>query len=71
MCYMIAMKNVGFVTDGNGRKTNVVLKVTDYERLREEIEDLEDALELEKAKKNSTGFKKWREFVKEIETGRI
>ena len=36
--------------------------------MQEDIEDLEDALELEKARKNATGFKKWKDFIKEIES---
>jgi hypothetical protein len=62
---MIALKNVEYVTDGKGHKKSVVLRVTDFERMREEIEDLEDALELEKARKDATGFKKWKDFLKE------
>jgi hypothetical protein len=41
--------------------------VTDFERMREEIEDLEDALALEKARKDATGFKKCKNFLKEVE----
>ena len=64
---MFALKNIDYVTDEKGRKKNVVLKVTDFKRIQEEIEDLEDALELEKARKNAAGFKKWKEFIKEVE----
>ncbi len=64
---MIALKNIDFITDKKGRKKNVVLRVTDFERIQEEIEDLEDALELEKARKDATGFKKWKDFLKEVE----
>jgi hypothetical protein len=64
---MFALKNIDYVTDDKGRKKNVVLTVTDFERIQEEIEDLEDALELEKARTNATGFKKWKEFIKEVE----
>ena len=64
---MIALKNVTYVTDEKGNKKSVVLNVNDFERIQDEIEDLEDALELEKARKNTTGFKKWKDFVKEVE----
>jgi hypothetical protein len=37
--------------------------VADFKRLQGEIEDLEDALELEKARKNATGFKKGKDFI--------
>ena len=64
---MIALKNIDYVTDKKGQKKSVVLKVTDFERMQDEIEDLEDALELEKARKDATGFKKWKDFLKEVE----
>jgi hypothetical protein len=68
---MFEPKNIDYVTDGKGKKKNVVLKVADFERIREEIEDLEDTLELEKARKNATGFKKWNDFIKEIEAKKV
>ena len=64
---MIAPKNVTYVTDEKGNKKGIVLKLTDFERMRDEIEDLEDALELEKSRKDATGFKKWKDFIKEVE----
>jgi hypothetical protein len=60
---MFALKTIDYVTDEKGKKKSVVLKVTDFERIQEEIEDLEDALELEKARKNATGFTKWKDFL--------
>ena len=67
---MIALKNIDYLTDEKGKKKSVVLKVIDFERIQEEIEDLEDALELEKARKDATGFKKWKDFLKEIQSGK-
>ena len=64
---MIALKNVTYVTDERGNKKSVVLDMNDFERIQNELEDLEDALELEKARKDATGFKKWKDFVKEVE----
>jgi hypothetical protein len=61
------LKNVDYITDEKGNKKSVVLKMADFEKLQEEIEDLEDALELEKARKNATGFKKWRDFINEVD----
>jgi len=55
---MTAPKNIDYVTDENGHKKSVVLKVTDFERMQEEMEDLEDAPALEKTRKDATGFKK-------------
>ena len=68
---MIALKNIEYVTDEKGHKKSVLLKVTDFKRMQEEIEDLEDALELEKARKDATGFKKWKDFLKEIEAKKV
>jgi hypothetical protein len=64
---MFALKNRDYVIDKQGNKKSVVLKVTDFTRMREDMEDLEDALELEKARKDSTGFKTRKEFIKEID----
>jgi hypothetical protein len=64
---MFALKNIDYVTDEKGNKKNVILKVTDFERMQEEIEDLEDALELERARKSAIGFKNWKDFIKEVE----
>jgi hypothetical protein len=65
---MIALKNIDYLTDEKGQKKSVVLKVTDFLRMQEEIEDLEDALELEKSRKEASGFKKWKDFLKEVES---
>jgi len=64
---MIALKNVTYVTDERGNKKSVVLDMNDFKRIQNELEDLEDALELEIARKNATGFKKWKDFIKEVE----
>lgn len=68
---MTALRNVDYVTDEKGHKKSVVVKVADFERMQEEIEDLEDALELEKARKNAIGFKNWRDFIKEIDAKKV
>jgi PHD/YefM family antitoxin component YafN of YafNO toxin-antitoxin module len=63
---MLALKEVEYLTDTRGHKKAVLLPVAAFDRIQEEIEDLEDALALEKARKNATGFKKWSDFVKEV-----
>ena len=65
---MFSLKKLDYVTDKQGKKKSVVLTVTDFSRIREDMEDLEDALELEKARKNATGFKTWEKFIKDVET---
>jgi PHD/YefM family antitoxin component YafN of YafNO toxin-antitoxin module len=67
---MVALKDVEYLTDTKGHKRGVLIPVAAFDRIQEEIEDLEDALALEKAKKNATGFKKWNDFVKETHTAK-
>ena len=68
---MVALKEVEYLTDTRGRKKGVLLPLAAFDRIREEIEDLEDALALERAGKNATGFKKWGDFVKEARFARV
>lgn len=67
---MVALKTIEFVTDAKGHKRKVQMSLSDFEHLQEEMEDLEDALSLEKAKKEATGFKKWTDFIKELQLKR-
>ena len=67
---MIALRNIDYLTDEHGKKKSVVLNVTDFSRITDDMEDLKDALELEKARKNVTGFKTWKNFIKEVEAKR-
>ena len=64
------MKNIEYVTDEEGKKKRVLLPLADFERLQGELEDLEDALELEKARREASGFKKWRDFVREMDAAK-
>lgn len=62
---MITLKNIDYVTDRKGKRKSVLLRASLFEKIKDQLEDLEDALELEKARKNATGFKKWNDFIKE------
>lgn len=53
-----------YLIDDKGRKTAVVINLKDYNNLLESIEDLEDANDLLKAKKKSTGFTPYEKFRK-------
>ena len=44
-------------------RPTVVLKLKEVHELLEQIEELEDSLAYEKARKNATGFKLYREFA--------
>lgn len=45
-----------YLIDEKGTKKSVVLSIRDYIRLWEYLEDLEDALDLKKAKESAKGF---------------
>lgn len=44
-----------FVTDDNGKKLAVILAIKDYEKLMEELEELEDIRLYDQAKKEDDG----------------
>ena len=44
-----------FVTDDHGKKLAVILPIKDYERMVEELEDLEDIRLYDEAKKEDDG----------------
>ena len=46
---------VQFVTDDHGKKLAVILPIKDYERMVEELEDLEDIRLYDEAKKEDDG----------------
>jgi hypothetical protein len=64
---MTPLKTIEYVMDNKGKKKKVMIAVTVFDKMREELIDLEDSLAVEKAKKEATGFKCWRDFVKELE----
>jgi hypothetical protein len=66
---MSAVIELEYVTDRKGQKTKVLMRLDSFQNLQEEIEDLEDALALERAKKEATGFKTWKSFLKELRKG--
>ncbi len=44
-----------FITDNNGNKLAVILPIKQYNKMIEELEDLEDVRLYDEAKKNDTG----------------
>ena len=44
-----------FVTDNQGKKIAVILPIKEYNKMMEELEDLEDVRLYDEAKKNDTG----------------
>lgn len=55
-----------FITDKNGDKKAVVLTITEYERLLQLIEDLEDTLDLARAVKTNRRFRPYDEIRREL-----
>jgi len=51
-----------FVVDTRGRTKSVLLSVSQYRRLLQHLEDLEDALELDKAVRTGKKFRDYTEI---------
>ncbi len=49
----------------DGKPTAVILDIEEYRELLERLEDMEDLIALEEVRKNSLGFKKLDDFLKE------
>ena len=60
---MVKVKEDFIIVDEKGKKKSVVLDLRDYLRLIEYLEDLEDALELDRAEREAKSF---RDYYKEI-----
>lgn len=60
-----------YIKDINGNKSLVVLPATEFDRLMEELEDIEDVRLYDEAKKNDTGERiPMEEAFNLIEAGR-
>lgn len=58
--------SVQYIVDGDGKKTAVVLPVEAFDRLVEHLEDLEDALALDKARAEAEDFLAYEEIRREL-----
>ncbi len=58
--------NKNYIITENGKKKYVILGISQYRKLLEKIEDLEDALDLEKAIKEAKSFRNYDEIRKEL-----
>ena len=56
-----------YVVDEKGRKTAVVLSIKDYRALMQRLEDLEDALDLDRAVETATSFRPYSEIRAELQ----
>lgn len=55
-----------YLVDEAGRKTGAVLSMKDYRRLMQRLEDLEDALDLDRAVRTATGFRDYTTIRNEL-----
>ena len=55
-----------FVTDDKGKRTAVLIDIRDYERLKEYMEDLEDAGDLIRARETGGDSMSLEEWKKEL-----
>ena len=55
-----------YVVNEKGRKTAIVLSIKDYRALVQRLEDLEDALDLDRAVEAATGFREYSEIRVEL-----
>lgn len=56
-----------YVVNEKGRKTATVLSMEDYRSLMQRLQDLEDALELDRAVETATDFREYSEIRAEIQ----
>jgi hypothetical protein len=55
-----------YIISEKGERKYVVLNISQYQKLVKKIDDLEDALDLEKAVKEAKGFRNYKEIRKEL-----
>jgi hypothetical protein len=55
-----------FLVDANGKPSAVVLDLKAYRRLLQRLEDLEDALDLDKAQRAATSFRSYEAVRREL-----
>ncbi len=62
----MAQLNLQYLVDDKGRRQAVLLSIEEYSQLIEELEDLQDVLELEKAVESDTEFRNYKELREEL-----
>ena len=66
------MAKTKYLTDEKGRKTAVLLDIREYQRVLQRLEELEDALSLDEAVRNSQSFRDYGEIRGELkQEGRL
>ena len=57
-----------YLIDERGHKKSIVISVNDYIKLLEYLEDLEDSIDLKKAKESEGSFKDFNKVVHDLKT---
>ena len=55
-----------YIISEKGERKYVVLNISQYQKLLKKIDDLEDALDLDKAVKEAKSFRNYKEIRKEL-----
>jgi len=64
--------NPEYLVDKKGKKKSVVFSFRDYTRLMEYLEDMEDSIDLKRAKNTSKSFKDFNDVVSHFrKSGRL
>ncbi len=61
------MPAIQYITDSDGRKKSVVLSISHYRKLMNELEDLRDARDLDRAEEESEELVGYDEVRKELQ----
>lgn len=56
-----------YLTDTTGKKTDIILSIRDYEKVMEDLEDLEDIKAYDRAKTRKSESVPFEKALKEIE----
>ena len=62
---MLTLVKPQYITDENGKKVSVVIPVSEYERMIEELEDIDDVRLFDEAKTDSAPSMAFDEYVKQ------
>ena len=61
-----------YLVDKKGQKKSVVLSIRDYLRLIKYLDDLEDSVDLKKAKEEARGFEDFSKIIRQLKlAGRL
>lgn len=59
------MRNLHYIVNAKGQRTGVLLTRRQYEKMLEKLEELEDIVAYDKAKRSAGSSRKFEDFLKE------